>query len=85
MHVLVPPVVPASVMELCVCVVGSGCVWLCALDLAVFQLRQIPAYVCQDTFVFHNKSATASAHIREAMLKNKLQVNKKGQLPGQQS
>lgn len=51
----------------------------------MFQLRQIPAYVCQDTFVFHNKSATASAHIREAMLKNKLQVNKKGQLPGQQS
>jgi hypothetical protein len=51
----------------------------------VFQLRQIPAYVCQDVFVFHNKSATASLHIRLAMEKNKLQVNKKGQVPGQQS
>ncbi len=53
--------------------------------LPVFQLRQIPAYVCQDVFVFHNKSATASLHIRLAMEKNKLQVNKKGQVPGQQS
>ncbi len=42
-------------------------------------------YVCQDTFVYHDKSATASPEIRAAMEKNKLQVNKKGQAPGHQS
>jgi hypothetical protein len=51
----------------------------------MFQLRHIPAYVCQDTFVFHNKSATASPLTRAAMEKNKLQVNKKGAKPGEQS
>jgi hypothetical protein len=51
----------------------------------MFQLRHIPAYVCQDVFVFHNKSATASPLTRAAMEHNKLQVNKKGAIPGQQS
>ena len=51
----------------------------------MFQLRKIPAYVCQDTFVFHNKSATASPVTRAAMERNRLQVNKKGQEPGHQS
>jgi hypothetical protein len=42
-------------------------------------------YVCQDTFVYHDKSATASPQIWAAMQKNKLQVNKKGEEPGHQS
>ena len=51
----------------------------------MFQYKTIRAYVCQDTFVYHDKSATSSPAIRAAMEKNKLQVNKKGQAPGQQS
>ncbi len=51
----------------------------------MFQLKNIPAYVCQDVFVFHNKSATASPVTRAAMERNKLQVNKKGAIPGVQS
>ena len=51
----------------------------------MFQLRQIPAYVCQDTFIYHNKSATASPLTRAAMEANRAQVNKKGEEPGHQS
>jgi hypothetical protein len=51
----------------------------------LLQLRNIPAFVCSDTFVYHNKSATASPHIRAAMEKNKLQVNYIGEIPGEQS
>ncbi len=57
---------------LCVCVHHpSVCVSTTPLCLHCF-LR----YVCQDTFVYHDKSATASPEIRAAMEKNKLQVNK---------
>jgi hypothetical protein len=51
----------------------------------MFQMRNVPAYVCQDTFIYHDKLAAASPHIRAAMEKNMLQVNKKGQQPGHQS
>ena len=51
----------------------------------MFQYKSIPAYVCQDTFVYHDKSATASPLIKAAMEKNKRQVNNIGEIPGRQS
>ncbi len=41
----------------------------------MFQYKSIRAYVCQDVFVYHMKSATASPGTREAMEKNKMQVS----------
>jgi hypothetical protein len=51
----------------------------------MFQVGGIAAYVCPDTFVYHNKSATSSPEIWAAMQKNKLQVNRIGDVPGRQS
>ena len=51
----------------------------------MFQYKAIPAYVCQDTFVHHNKSATASPGTKAAMEVNSRLVNNKGARPGRQS
>ena len=54
-------------------------------EYEMFQTQGVPAYVCHDVFVFHDKSATNNPHVLAAMAHNKAQVNKKDQVAGVQS
>ena len=54
-------------------------------EYGMFQMQKIPAYVCQDTFVYHDKTGSGSALIKAAMEKNMKLVNKKGGNPAEQS
>ena len=82
-----PPPLCVCPPPLCVCVRHpSVCVPATPLCVCPPPLCHcFLSYVCQDTFVYHDKSATASPEIRAAMEKNKLQVNRKGEIPGTQS